>query len=108
MSATCDNTRTEWLEMKTLFKKMQKDQMKKVKVDNRKVISNGGGGGGNDLDKKKFVQNCLVKVTCSEQCTATVQQIKVTVTVSLCHCSLSTAGALFEVRTSCFCGFEGQ
>lgn len=52
--------RVEWLEMKVLFKQMQKKQMKALKVEHR------------EEDKKitltkGFIAKCLVKVLCSSE-----------------------------------------
>lgn len=53
--------------MKSLFKKMQKEQMKSLKAENKKSsISN------KLASSKRFIANCLVKVTCSEEKCASV------------------------------------
>ena len=57
--------------MKRLYKQLQKDQMKKLKGENRTE------GGGVVNTQKKFVSNCLVKVLISEAATVTKDQLRV-------------------------------
>ena len=52
------SNRVEWLEIKQLYKKMQKDRMKIVKENNKKVIVKP------QTDMTQFVSDCLIKVSC--------------------------------------------
>ena len=56
--------------MKRLFKQLQKDQMKKLKEENRTE------GPGVNIPRK-FVTNCLVKVVISKGTSVTKEQLKV-------------------------------
>ena len=68
--------RLEWLEMKRLYKQLQKDQMKKLKGENR---TEGLVGAWLILRRPagQFVSNCLVKVLISEAATVTKDQLRV-------------------------------
>ena len=75
--------------MKSLYKQLQKEQMKKLKEGNR----GGGEEGGVSTERKKFVSNCLVKVSCSEESTITKEQLKVQC-VRVCVCCVRVYACL--------------
>ena len=114
----CYDNRLEWLEMKQMYKQLQKEQMKKLKQGNKSEET--GVGGANP--QKRFVSNCLVKVSISESIAVSKEQLKVclccrltvclsvhpSVRLSVClliFCASITSEALFKVW---FCGVCGR
>lgn len=66
-------SKLEWLEMKQLYKSMQKEQMRILKEEDKKSRQ---AKSGNVREDKKFITNCLVKVTCSGEQEVTGAMLK--------------------------------
>ena len=68
-------SRTDWLEMKRMYRDLQKEHMKRFKSEmgSRSVEEDGGPA----KNQRGFVANCLLKVTCSSERGADVTELEV-------------------------------
>lgn len=69
--------RTEWLEMKQLYRQMQKEQMKQLKSESHRERE----GTAPQATKKPFISHCLLRVetTCDGEGAITADRLRVCV-----------------------------
>ena len=67
-------TRSEWLDMKKVYRNLQKEHMKQLKSETKSAEGSGAGGG---REGRGFVARCLVKVVCTGEEKVSAEQLQV-------------------------------